>query len=577
MLNFIFQILILVGFLYTSFFAFSLPEINYYEILDIPMEATLDDIKRGFRKQAVKYHPDRAINMDVETANEKMAEINEAYDVLKNPQSRSQYDEFLSSSVSDYADVKKNASFYSAFEQAVSSPSLGFSKVMWFEIMDVIRGKLNDQQVHSIVKVIVDVDVEFEMVRRAGITVLENYFKQLYIEDVDLLLILASSLNKRDDQGLKSQPLETIKSLKDRVLRSSSTALVVQNQSEQRTEIQKRDSSALAVYQEVKEPKREREIGIKKRAKRITDKWFAYKFQYSHYIDQILEVITGSSDQYTGSDFLRAGTLDALENNVEKLNSGQIQQLQDFSKSSLGGWRDRRFKRQIERIVKKWEQLDSHTKGTALQEWTGDKRSLIRIVEEGKLYATDPELYSIKSLGEGLDYLKQPNLSPERVQQIVDYVLAFIYHFDSGMHFIRFIRENDKKFPKSSKDKVIDKVIVYLHTLSEVGRLARAAGNFLSENHLDQMLNQVLPFIKTKRGMRGGTQFLRFVKEYMSTAQQARMVEVLKDIPARTLKDAEGFINMAGEHLSEEDQNNIRNRIKQLASSCSTGFQKSQQ
>ena len=121
---------------------------------------------------------------------------------------------------------------------------------------------------------------------------------------------------------------------------------------------------------------------------------------------------------------------------------------------------------------------------------------------------------------------------------------------------------------------MIDKTILHLHSLSEVQTLTNTAGNLLSENHLDQIFNQVLPFIRIKRGLRGGTRFLRFVKEYVGETQQVRMIEVLKSLPAKTSKDAENFINLAGEHLSEEDRNNIRNHIKQLASSCPTSFQK---
>ena len=458
MLNFIFKSLILIVFLCSSFFTFSLPEINYYEILGVSMEAKPDEITRAYRRQAMKYHPDRTAELFAETADEKMAEINEAYEVLKNPKSRQQYDEFLSHNMSNrsHINIADPINFYFAFEQATSSYTKGFSKTMWFYIMNEMRDELNNQQVHSIVKVVVDVGNEYEMVRRAGITVLEHYFKQLYIEDIDLLLILSSSSNKIDDRDLKNHSPERIKSLKDRVLGRSSFNADIQDQnfeeSEQKTGIKKRDSSALAIQnQKVKKP--EKEIGIKKRAKRITDKWFAHKFQYSHYIDQILAVVTGTDTQYTGSDFFRKGALDALEKNVERLNFSQIQQLQDFSKSSLGWRRDRRLKKQIKHIVKKWEQLDTHEKGTALQEWTDDKRTLIRVVEEGSLYATDPELYNIKNLGDSYSYLEQSNLSSERVQQVVDYILDFIQSFESGIQFIRFIQKNDKNFQTPVKIK----------------------------------------------------------------------------------------------------------------------------
>lgn len=65
---------------------------DYYEILGVDRNATDDDIKKAFRKLALKYHPDR--NKGDKAAEEKFKEINEAYQVLSDPQKRSQYDQF---------------------------------------------------------------------------------------------------------------------------------------------------------------------------------------------------------------------------------------------------------------------------------------------------------------------------------------------------------------------------------------------------------------------------------------------------------------------------------------------------
>ena len=62
---------------------------DYYEVLGIDRNATDEKIKRAFRKLAFKYHPDR--NRE-DGAEEKFKEINEAYEVLSDPEKRAAYD-----------------------------------------------------------------------------------------------------------------------------------------------------------------------------------------------------------------------------------------------------------------------------------------------------------------------------------------------------------------------------------------------------------------------------------------------------------------------------------------------------
>ncbi|BBA34681.1 chaperone protein DnaJ [Methylocaldum marinum] len=65
---------------------------DYYELLGVPRNASDSDIKKSFRRLAMKYHPDR--NRDNPTAEEQFKKVKEAYDVLSDPKKRSAYDQF---------------------------------------------------------------------------------------------------------------------------------------------------------------------------------------------------------------------------------------------------------------------------------------------------------------------------------------------------------------------------------------------------------------------------------------------------------------------------------------------------
>ena len=65
---------------------------DYYEVLGVSKTATDEEIKKAYRKLALKYHPD--YNPGDKSAEEKFKEINEAHEVLSDPEKRKRYDQF---------------------------------------------------------------------------------------------------------------------------------------------------------------------------------------------------------------------------------------------------------------------------------------------------------------------------------------------------------------------------------------------------------------------------------------------------------------------------------------------------
>ena len=63
---------------------------DYYEVLGVSRDATPDDLKKAYRKLAVKFHPDK--NPGDKTAEDKFKEVSEAYDILNDADKRAAYD-----------------------------------------------------------------------------------------------------------------------------------------------------------------------------------------------------------------------------------------------------------------------------------------------------------------------------------------------------------------------------------------------------------------------------------------------------------------------------------------------------
>jgi molecular chaperone DnaJ len=67
---------------------------DYYEALGVPKNATDDDIKKAYRKMAMKHHPDRNQGDGAKASEDKFKEAKEAYEMLSDPQKRAAYDQY---------------------------------------------------------------------------------------------------------------------------------------------------------------------------------------------------------------------------------------------------------------------------------------------------------------------------------------------------------------------------------------------------------------------------------------------------------------------------------------------------
>ena len=67
---------------------------DFYDILGVPKNASDEDIKKAYRKLAMKHHPDRNQGDDAKKAEEKFKEAKEAYEMLSDAQKRAAYDQY---------------------------------------------------------------------------------------------------------------------------------------------------------------------------------------------------------------------------------------------------------------------------------------------------------------------------------------------------------------------------------------------------------------------------------------------------------------------------------------------------
>ena len=104
---------------------------DYYQILGVSRDASADEIKKAYRKLALKYHPDK--NKGNKEAEERFKEINEAYAVLSDPEKRKQYDTFGSAEFHkrySEEDIFSNFDFSSIFRD-LGIGGDGFTRIIF--------------------------------------------------------------------------------------------------------------------------------------------------------------------------------------------------------------------------------------------------------------------------------------------------------------------------------------------------------------------------------------------------------------------------------------------------------------
>jgi DnaJ-class molecular chaperone len=109
---------------------------DYYKILGVERSASADEVRKVYRKLAMQYHPDR--NPGDKGAEDKFKEINEAYQVLSDPEKRARYDKLGSA----YSNWQQQGSQEGGFDwsQWFSSQQTGGTRVEYGDLNDILGG-----------------------------------------------------------------------------------------------------------------------------------------------------------------------------------------------------------------------------------------------------------------------------------------------------------------------------------------------------------------------------------------------------------------------------------------------------
>ena len=114
---------------------------NPYEILGVARDSTVDEIKKAYRKLAMKHHPDK--NKGNKASEEKFKEVSAAYDILSDAKKRKNYDTFGSSDAGGFSERSGGSAGFSGFEdifRGFSGSSAGRGTSQTFDFSDLFDG-----------------------------------------------------------------------------------------------------------------------------------------------------------------------------------------------------------------------------------------------------------------------------------------------------------------------------------------------------------------------------------------------------------------------------------------------------
>ena len=168
--------------------------LNYYAVLEVSLQASQDEIKKSYRKLALQYHPDR--NQGNRQAEQKIREVNAAYEILGDPDARKAYDRLRMGNVGP-------AVFRREEEEEDTSPSPSM-------VLERMEGTLCEEARKQIFKALMkDTDRIKEELRRIRERVIELQGYDTFLEKV---------VTQCGEEGLKDLVTEELEQLRERLV-----------------------------------------------------------------------------------------------------------------------------------------------------------------------------------------------------------------------------------------------------------------------------------------------------------------------------------------------------------------------